>query len=290
MLNSLEFAELYNEAFVNANRAKVFDDATIQRIKDYQNGTMKDGTIKSPTGNSWQSWSGGNANNDWLKIYFKDVAFSQQHNVGVTGGGNKSTYYVGLGYNDRSGMYNFGDDKFKRYNVRANMSSELTDWMTINLRSSFTREAFNSPNTYGNRTGGNYMHQIARKWPTVPLTNPDGQYSETSDVLLHLNGGRLNRVKDGTFLTGEFVFNLAKGWNLTTNYTFDGFRQGETNHTKTVYQFMPDGTTATIGGTFLTVSPGQTSTASITCSTPSHPTSATWAGIALKPWAVTSVS
>lgn len=250
MLNSLEFAELYNEAFTNANRAKAFDDATIQRIKDYQNGTLKDETIKSPTANNWQSWGGGNANNDWFKIYFKDAAFSQQHNVGVTGGGNKSTYYIGLGYNDRAGMYNFGDDKFKRYNVRANMSSELTDWMAINLRSSFTREAFNSPNTYGNRTGGNYMHQIGRKWPTVPLMNPDGQYSETSDVLLHLNGGRLNRVKDGTFLTGEFVFNLAKGWTLTTNYTFDGFRQGETNHTKTVVQFLPDGTTSNIGGTF----------------------------------------
>lgn len=250
MLNSLEFAELYNEAFVNANRAKAFDDATIQRIKDYQSGAMKDETIKSPTSNNWQSWTGGNANNDWFKIYFKDVAFSQQHNVGVTGGGSKSTYYIGLGYNDRAGMYNFGDDKYKRYNVRANMSSELTDWMTINLRSSLTREAFNSPNTYGNRTGGNYMHQMGRKWPTVPLFNPDGQYSETSDVLLHLNGGRLNRVKDGTFLTGEFVFKLAKGWNVTANYTFDGFRQGETNHTKTVLQYFPDGTTGNIGGTF----------------------------------------
>ncbi|RPE13513.1 SusC/RagA family TonB-linked outer membrane protein [Chitinophaga lutea] len=250
MLNSLEFAEFYNEAFVNAARAKVYDDATIQRIKDYQAGTMKDETIKSPTANSWQSWGAGNANNDWFDIYFKDVAFSQQHNVGVTGGGSNSTYYIGLGYNDRQGMYNFGDDKYKRFNVRANMSSDLTSWMTINLRSSLTREVFNSPNTYGGRTGGNYMHQIARKFPTVPLFNPDGHYSETSDVLLHGLGGRLNRVKDGIFLTGEFVFKLAKGWNFTTNYTFDGFRQGETNHTKTVVHYLPDGTTANISGTF----------------------------------------
>ncbi|WP_162946629.1 TonB-dependent receptor [Chitinophaga barathri] len=250
MLNSLEFAEMYNEAFTNANRAKFFSDDAIQRIKDYQSGKMKDETIKSPNANGWESWNGGNANNDWFKIYFRDVAFSQQHNIGVSGGGSNSSYYVGLGYNDRQGMYNFGDDRYKRFNVRANLSSNLTNWLTVNVRNSMSREIYNTPNTYAGQTGGNYMHQFARKFPSVPLYNPDGRYSATSNVTLHTEGGRLKNVKDQVFLTGEFVFKLAKGWNLTANYTFDGIRQDETNHTKTVLEYLPDGTTANVGGTF----------------------------------------
>lgn len=97
MLNSLEFANLYNEAADNAGIARPFTDENIQRIKDYQAGILKDETIRDPSGaDSWLTWT-GNGNNDWFDIWFKDLSFSQQHNVGVSGGTDKSNYYVGPG-------------------------------------------------------------------------------------------------------------------------------------------------------------------------------------------------
>ena len=250
MLNSLDFANLYNEAFANAGRAPFFNDETIGRIKAYQAGTLTTQTIKNPNApNGWNNWNSGNANNDWFKIYFKDFSFSQQHNISVSGATDKSSYYIGLGYNDRAGMYNFGNDNFKRFNIRANLSSNITNWLTFNLRSTISRSLYNTPNVYSGQTGGNYMHQFARKFPTVSLINPDGHYSDESNVLLHLEGGRNKSTEDQPMLTGEFRINPLKGWDITMNYTFDGDFYNAENHLKTVYVYLPDGSTAPSGGT-----------------------------------------
>ncbi len=252
MVNSLDFANLFNEAAVNGGRSPIFSDAVIQRIKDYQAGTFKDETVQSgyPDNltDSWASWDAANANNDWFNIYFRDAAFSQQHNVGVSGGSDNSAYYVGLGYNDRQGMYNFGDDSYKRFNIRANISTDINKWLNFSLRSTVARELFNTPNTYSARTGGNYMHQIARKWPTVPLFNPDGKYSSTNDVILHTEGGRNKQVTDNAILTGEFNLKLVKGWTATVNYTFNGTYLTQDSHTKTLYAYNPSGAQFTMAG------------------------------------------
>lgn len=254
MVNSLDFANLYNESFKNAGRAPAFDEETLQRIRDYQAGKITNETVPIPTAgaNGWQTWASSNANHDWFKVYFKDFAFSQQHNVGVTGGSDKTTYYVGGGYNYRGGMYNFGHDTYKRFNIRANITSDLTPWLGFSFRSSASRQLHDTPNLYGNKTGGGneaYMHQIARKFPTVALLNPDGNYSSTSDVLLHNEGGRNKSVTDQVMLTGEFNVKFTKDWTATANYTLDGSFYDNQSHQKTLYEILPDGSKAVIGGT-----------------------------------------
>jgi TonB-linked SusC/RagA family outer membrane protein len=243
MMNSLDWANGFNEAAANAGRSPIFDEEALERIKDYQAGKITDETIKNPTAgrDEWYAWNKGNANNDWFKIYYKDYSFSQQHNVGVSGGGNHNNYYVGLGYNQQDGMYNYGDDIYKRYNVRTNFSSDLTKWFTFNFRSAFTRHAYDTPNTYSNTTGGNYMHQIGRKWPTVPLFNPDGFYSASSNVRMHTEGGRNKETDDIAALSGEFVFHPLEGWDITGNYSYEGKYYDISNHVKTIYSVLPSG-------------------------------------------------
>lgn len=248
MMNSLDFANIYNEAARNGNIAPVFSEENIQRIKDYQSGVLKDETIPDPTPgiDEWQTWT-GNGNNDWFDIYFKNMSFSQQHNVGVSGGTDKTNYYVGLGYNQKDGMYNYGDDSYKRYNVRTNLSVDLVKWLSFNMRSSYARWTTDSPDTYNGSK--DYMHQIARKWPTAPLKNPDGAYSYPSEIPLHQDGGRDKSTSDQAVLTGEFVITPMTGWNITANYTFDGLFVEETEHVKTLYVTNPSGASTIYSGT-----------------------------------------
>lgn len=249
MLNSLDFANLYNETADNAGIARPFTEENIQRIKDYQSGVMKDETIANPSGaDDWLTWT-GNGNNDWFDIFFKDVSFSQQHNIGVSGGTDKSDYYVGLGYNQKNGMYNFGDDVYKRYNIRTNLSTDLTKWLTFGVRGSYSRATMDSPNTYSGKTGGNYMHQLARKWPTAPLRNPDGYYSYPSDIPLQDEGGRSEVTTDQAVLTGEFIITPLPGWNITANYTYDGTYIEKSDHVKTLYVTNPSGRSSLYSGT-----------------------------------------
>lgn len=252
MLSSVEFANLYNEASLNAGAAPIFNKDAIDRMQQYIDGKITDETMADPApgANNWYDWTGANANNDWFDIYFKDFVFDQQHNLSLNGGGEKSKYYIGVGYNDKQGMYRYGNDEYQRFNVRSNISTEIADWVEFSYRGAFSKELFETPNTYAGKTGGNYMHQIARKWPNVQLKNPDGNYSDPSDVLLHEDGGREKQVWDRATLTGEFRFKLAPGWTATVNYTYKGLFRDQNSHLKTVYTTRPNGEIQPIGGTY----------------------------------------
>lgn len=248
MANSLDFATIYNEAADNAGVTRPFTEENLQRIKDYQAGLLVDETIANPSSDQWYTWT-GHANNDWFDIFFKDMSFSQQHNLGVSGGTNKTNYYVGAGYNQTGGLYEFGDDVYKRYSMRANLSTKITKWLDFSARTNFSRATSDTPDTYSSKTGGNYMHQLARKWPTAAVRNPNGEYSYPSDIRLMTEGGRSKGVTDKAILTGEFMINPLPGWNITANYTYDGTYYNHSSHTKTLYVTNPSGETMLYAGT-----------------------------------------
>lgn len=245
MMNSVDFANIYNEAGFNASGTNnyYYSEELIQRMKDYQAGIITDETMANPNPGSdrWLDWFGSNANNDWFKIYYKDAQVLQQHNLSVSGGSDKSRFFVGLGYNDRPGMYRYGNDIYKRYNVRANFSTKLNNWLEFALRTSYSKETFDGPWSGGSRTGSNWMHQLARKHPNIPLYNPNGEYAETSDVPYQLNGGRSKESWDKPLITGEITISPIKGWNTTINYTYEANISNINNHVKTLYQTLPSG-------------------------------------------------
>ncbi len=242
-MNSLDFANLYNEAADNNSTSRPFTDETLQRIKDYLDGKITTETIADPTPGSdkWFEFGSGNANNDWFKILYKDVSFSQQHNAGISGSTNHSSYYVGLGYNQQNGMYNYVDDKFQRFNIRTNLSSNITKWLAFNFRGAFSRGATDTPYEYE----GSWMRMLAaRNWPTEPLYTPDGGFAAENRMAGFVNGGRTKITNDNAILTGEFVITPLTGWDITANYTYDGTYINESKHKKTVYVTRPSGTQA----------------------------------------------
>jgi TonB-linked SusC/RagA family outer membrane protein len=244
MLSSVEWAKIYNEANRNANgKDYPFD---MGRIEGYANGTITTTTIKSPTDiNRWASYDNGygNDNIDWFKVFYKDWAFSQQHNVGVSGGAEDVTYYIGLGYLQKDGMYAYGNDSYNRYSVRSNLSSSITKWLSANLRAAFTRGITDTPSGASKDAVyvGGYTHEIARRWPIVPLYNPDGRISEASGILQMTDGGRNTTTDNTVNLTGELVIAPLKGWETTLNYTFSGNHIANENNALHMTAYGPDG-------------------------------------------------
>lgn len=241
MLNSLEFAKIYNQARKNAGNNPFIDDKTMTRIREYINGTRKEETMADPNRDRWYDYEKGNANNDWFDVYLRDFSTSQKHSIGVSGGSEKIPFYIGLGYNERNGMYNFGKDLYTRLNLKANIAAEVLDWLEVGLRVSYSREDFDTPDVARGRTGGNWFHQIPRIHPNVPLFNPDGRYSEASGVPFHKFGGRAKEFWDKPTITTEAILNLAKGWKTTFNYTFDAVFKRQSSHLKTLYDKLPSG-------------------------------------------------
>ncbi|MDR1369941.1 MAG: TonB-dependent receptor [Dysgonamonadaceae bacterium] len=225
MMNSVEWAKVMNDAQQNTSGRNFLSDENMKRIQDYYDGKIQTSTVTNPGRTAGASWSHfddygqglSNDNINWYDVYLKNSSFSQQHNVGLQGGAQNVTYYVGLGYNQKEGMLRYGDDSFKRYSIRANLSSEITNWFTANFRGLYTKRINDKPSNTGN---DNFMQQIAQRWPIIPLRNNDGRYSEQSNILLYQDGGRNISTDNVNVLTGEFVITPLKGWNATFNYSY----------------------------------------------------------------------
>lgn len=248
MMNSLDFAMAFNQFSDNASTSRLYNVSSLQRIIQYMNGTLKEETLKDTNTDAWLAAFNSNANNDWFDIHFKDVSFSQLHNLGISGGTKATTYYIGLGYTDQQGMYTYGNDYYKRYNARTKLESDITDWLTVGFRGAFSRSERDTPNsaTFSN---ANILHILAQRKPTQPLLNPDGYYSNGSYVNAFRDGGRIHTTTDDATLTGEMILHPVKGWNITANYSFTGTYLNRLNHLKTVYHVLPSGKLSTLSGT-----------------------------------------
>ena len=239
-VNSLDFANAFNEVAANSFMSPVYSPDVIQRIKDYQAGKIKDETIKNPNADEWYAQNNAHANNNWFDILIKDVSFSQQHNINVSGATESSSYYASLGYNQNDGVLNFANEKNQRFNVRTNLSTNLTKWLTFAIRGAFTRTHINVPIYSADEWL--FFDLSSRIYPTNPLKNPDGYYSQPSYIVNLAEGGRQNSNNDNAILTGEFVIRLLPGWDITANYTYNGTYYNQTYHGKNTYLGLPSGT------------------------------------------------
>ena len=94
-MDSYTFATYFNDAYANANWGTFFTTDHLQRIKDYQNGTLKSSIPAN--GQYWQDgYSYGNDNVDWYKAIYKSHNFSQEHNISARGGNEKNSYYFSI--------------------------------------------------------------------------------------------------------------------------------------------------------------------------------------------------
>jgi TonB-linked SusC/RagA family outer membrane protein len=106
--NSAQYMELYNEARINTGLTDPNNLYPQDQIDLYRNSTDR---IHYP-------------NTDWLSYIFK-TAPTQNHNLTFSGGSEKTTYNVSLGYVDQNGIIK--GFNYKKYNARINLTSKVND-------------------------------------------------------------------------------------------------------------------------------------------------------------------
>ncbi len=240
--NSLDAALAMNYAAANDGSAALYTDATLGRIRAYQAGTFKDETVISASDpNRWATWFDANANNDFMDIYYKDWVGRQKHNLSLSGGSDKTNYYVSVGFYDQPGQLNYGDEYYKRYNLTANLSSDITDWFTFNFRTKYARSEKQVPNAYGGYDRNVIWHGMTRAWPSNAWYFPDGQISaSTMHDLLEQNGKELNKTDDFWMTLGGIIEPIT-GWKTEIVYNFNNNSYKQTRLYKTTYGKRVDG-------------------------------------------------
>ncbi|MGN6495002.1 MAG: TonB-dependent receptor [Agriterribacter sp.] len=113
---------------------------------------------------------------DWYRELYKDRFYAQDHNLSVSGGNDKATYYISGRYNGQDGLFRYNPDKYDMYNLRAKGSIRLTEWLQIENNTDFSKMKYHQPLNVGEGSGI-WRNMADEGHPLAPLTNPDGSLS-----------------------------------------------------------------------------------------------------------------
>lgn len=149
----------------------------LEKVRDieYLNAFTKESGYLQPNPN----WSF--ANSDFFPIVFAGVAAGNDydwygnltqpsrlsnHTVGVSGGSDKTNYFLSAGYTDEKGFIK--NDDYSRLSLRLNLDTEVTKWLTIgaNTAGTFTDFSGEAPN----------MNSLVAMSPLVLPKDADGNF------------------------------------------------------------------------------------------------------------------
>ena len=221
LADSYTFATYFNDAATNGGQGAQFSPEHLQRIKDFQAGTLKATVpINSANPTIWaDGYLAGNDNVDWFRALFRSWEFSQDHNLSVSGGTDAVNYYLSAGLVDQNGLMVFNQDFYKRFNVTSKVEIKITDWLNLNYNLRFIRDDYERPSYLRN----DLFQQLGRQaWPTLPLYDPNGYlYDEPSPALSLRDGGRGIWQTDRVSQQAQFVLEPIANWRTFIEFNYN---------------------------------------------------------------------
>lgn len=218
MANSWEFVNYYDDANFNGSNSHWYPHISyMEKVKDYFDGKLDpsdvvwsaDGTGRN--GAKWNyDWTNGNV--DWLKEYYKDWSPAQEHNVSISGGTQKLTYYLSGNFMNQEGFMRHGTDKYDRYTLTAKLSAQLTDHLKVDYSNRYSRVDFGRPTAWND---GFYDNVLRRARPTRAIYDPNGYYMTDNHYIdVMENGGRHKEQNDDLSQQIKATFTPVKNWNI----------------------------------------------------------------------------
>ncbi|TRX60768.1 TonB-dependent receptor [Fulvivirga sp. M361] len=206
LLDAYQFAELardgHNNTYLDAVPTGSVNDDNATRTA---NGSPSSGLLPDfimPYLDGQQ----GLTDTDWQDEIFR-AARIQSHNLSVSGGSGKTSYYGSLNFLDQEGVVLNSD--YRQFSGRLNLRSEVSDRVTLGFNLNPSQERANRINKGPHWTEGIVALALANS-PNFPVFNPDGSYNWDR------NGSAIGAVGDTQFLNPVA---LAEGIKNETNHS-----------------------------------------------------------------------
>ena len=163
-------------------------------------------------------------NTDWFKILFRN-AFSHNHTISISGGGDKSTYHASVGISQQNNTAKGNDQT----NYTANMNMSATLWSCVDLSMTVAGSVAKtnaflgaSPFTYANSTNR-----------TIPCYNEDGSfyyYQHNNGYLYNIINELEQSGNENTVASVQSNVNLR--WKITDDLSFNTLVSYQYSHTR----------------------------------------------------------
>jgi TonB-linked SusC/RagA family outer membrane protein len=235
-LDATQFVKYVQREGVGAAKqdfAAGFYDTLDEALADYESIINDDLTYYAADN---ADYANGKVNTDWEKLAYQSAP-QMQYDLNLSGGNNKTTYYIGGQYLDQDGI--LVGNSFKRYSSRINLDNKITSKLSVGINLSFA-------NTINNRVSNDNAFstplQLVALSPITPLNDPrTGLLSgslpgEAEDYPLYYNpllAVDNARYKATVFRTiGNVYGNLeiAKGLTFRTEFGVDQLNQAEDSY------------------------------------------------------------
>lgn len=113
---------------------------------------------------------------DWYKELMKNSWMGHNHNLSISGGGEKAQFRISGRYNGQDGMFRYNSDDYEMYNTRAKGNINITDWLSIENNLEYSQMKYHQPLNVGEGSGI-WRNMADEGHPLAPLLNPDGSLS-----------------------------------------------------------------------------------------------------------------
>lgn len=227
---------LFNEMSMNkvSGGSIVYSD---QIFEDFRNGTRR--------------------TTDWNKLVFAETSPETNHNVSISGGSEKTQYFVSAGYFYQEGFFRSGDLNYTKFNLASNINTEIARGLKGELNISLMAD--NQHNPYKSSTDiiRNYWAQgvlyPAYADPEGTMLNYEGldlEENTIADMTSAISGYRVYKQKQlvasGT-LTYDFgtLTPVLKGLTAKGMMSYEYDNNDNSMFRKEYYQYAYDPTTKT---------------------------------------------
>lgn len=230
--NYADYMEIMNESAENVNQAPIFSPFVIEQWREAE---------KDPYGLADSGYPNYVAypNTDWMDAMYNN-SFYQRHTVSSSGSSKRIRYNMSLSYYDNPGTMDLTG--LKRFSYRANVSSQVKDWLELGMR------------FYGYRQDveeGNFTGSVSSQWMRmIPGIYPyyDGKYgwmecdsqdSNSRNNLYFLHRNRGNSTYHYANATAYTVITLPFDikYKASFNYTARGKHSTSTGYALNAWSF-----------------------------------------------------
>ncbi|NOR75091.1 MAG: SusC/RagA family TonB-linked outer membrane protein [Draconibacterium sp.] len=225
-MNSVSFSENLNMAFNNDRKAGVYSQETIDKMQAFIDGTGPSNSLNA--NGQWEAHFGAHGNTDAWGLAFKDNSVNLSHNLNLSGGSDKTSYYMGLGYNTKEGIMNTDFDEYDRMSAVLKINSDVNDWISVGMNTRYSKTNTLRPNYRAGASGTSasysdalFIRQLSY-FTNVPAKNPDGSYHWLSP-LPAMDGlqGTLKNQDNDLWIIPSIQIRPLKGLTLNSSFSYN---------------------------------------------------------------------
>ncbi|KAA8483097.1 TonB-linked SusC/RagA family outer membrane protein [Arcticibacter tournemirensis] len=150
----------------------------------------------------------------------KEWAPTQQHNLSIGGTANKTSYDIGLGLLNQSGMMKPAKkDEFSRYNASVRVNSEINKYFTARAGAMYSRRNKEYPYVTNSTTADPWLY-LYRWAPIYPFGNDENGDAIRSPASETAAANTASLLYNYLNLNLGGTLNITSNWKVDFDYTF----------------------------------------------------------------------